>query len=157
MENGYAVAVYPEVNGMQGDVGGFELASEIKMTEWWKLKAWYAFSKSSLSLYPGVTDIGVRNFLANSFPRQSAYMRSSFDLPHGFELDLTLRYTDSFDHEQVPSNTGVDINFSKTIKQWQFSVVGQNLLRSHHFESAGTGIGLTQVERTVYGKVTYRF
>jgi hypothetical protein len=46
---------------------------------------------------------------------------------------------------------------SKTIKQWQISLVGQNLLRSHHFESSGTGIGLTQVERSYYLKATYRF
>jgi iron complex outermembrane receptor protein len=157
MENGYAVALFPAANGMQADVEGFELSSDIKFEEWWKLKTWYTFAKSGISTYPDITDIGVRDFLENSFPRQSAYMRSSFDLPYAFEFDLTLRYTDSFDHGSVPSNTGVDVNLAKTINQWQISLVGQNLLRSHHFESEGTGIGLTQVERSYYVKATYKF
>jgi iron complex outermembrane receptor protein len=156
MENGYAVAIYPAVNGLQGDVEGFELSSDIKLEEWWNLKAWYAFSKSGLSAYPGIADIGVRNFLENSFPRQNAYMRSSFDLPYAFELDCTLHYTDSFDHEQVPSNTELDINLTKTIRQWQISLVGQNLLRSHHYESLA-GQGVTQVARSGYIKATYKF
>jgi hypothetical protein len=105
----------------------------------------------------GVADIGVENFLENSFPRHNAYVRSSFDLPHGFEFDATMRYTDSFMHGSVPSNTEIDLNLTKTINEWQIAIIGQNLVRNHHLETFGSGIGLAQVERGGYVKVTRRF
>jgi hypothetical protein len=112
----------------------------------------------NVSTDPGLTDLGVEGYLENAVPRHNAYVRSSFDLPGGFELDTTLRYMDSFQGGHIPSNTELDINIGKTIRGWQVAVVGQNLLRSHHKESyAGVSTATTQIQRGGYLKVTRRF
>jgi iron complex outermembrane recepter protein len=157
LDRGFSVSTYPAANGLSGDIQGIELAGDIKITDWWKVKSSYTFAKSSLRTSPDVADIGLETALENSFPRHRAYMRSSFDLPSDVKFDATVRFTDSFQRHTVPSYTELDLTLTKVIKEWELSIVGQNLLRSHHLESAGSGIGLTHVERGGYIRATRKF
>jgi iron complex outermembrane receptor protein len=153
--NGFSVRTFPFVNGMEGVVHGVELSGDVILQEWWKVKAYYALSKMSLGTNPNLPNLGVERLLEGGAPVQSAYLRSSFDLPYAIEFDSTLRYTDSYNHGAVPSLTELDLNVSKLIKGWQVALVGQNLLRNHHKES-NTSLA-TQVERAGYMKVTRKF
>lgn len=158
-ENGFPVQQFNYVNGMEAESYGLELAGDIKLREWWRLKGAYTFSKMNVMANSDVPDIGIEEFLQNAVPRHNAYVRSSFDLPHGFDLDVTLRYMDSFQNGSIPSNTQMDINLIKTFnKEWELAFIGQNLFRDHHRESfGGVSTTTTQIERSAYVKVTHKF
>jgi iron complex outermembrane receptor protein len=157
IENGFPVLPYSYANGLGGEIYGIEVASDIRLTEWWKLKGSYTFNKSNISTDDDIANLGIEGFLETSVPRHNAYIRSSFDFSHGWALDTTLRYMDSFSNG-IASNTEVDINLSKVIKEWRLSVVGQNLLRGHHRESnAAFSSATTQIERGGYIKAERKF
>ncbi len=158
-ENGFPLTPYLAANGLEGETYGIELSSDITLQEWWKIKGAYTFTTLNIMKSQDIVDtIGVEDFLENAVPRNSAYIRSSFDLPYGFELDTTFRYADSFAHHRIPSNTQMDISIGKTIQEWEIGIVGQNLLRDHHRQSyAGLSTATTQVERSVYVKAIRRF
>lgn len=154
-EGGLTFLNYPTVNGLSGDVQGAELAGEIQVREWWKVKTSYTLTKMFLHTDDDIADVGLENTLEHAVPRHILYLRSSFDLPHNFELDAIVRCTDSYTNGRVPSNTDMDISLTKKIHSWEISLVGQNLFRSHRKESVlGTS---TQIQRAGYAKVTRRF
>lgn len=156
--DGDYIYLYQTVNGQEGDAYGIELSSEWKVTDWWKIKTAYTYTQLTIADDPGIDATGFQTLLEDAVPRHNIYVRSSFDLSHGYELDATARYSDQFQGGEVPSNTEVDINLEKTINQWQIAIVGENLLKPHHLESAiGTISPVTQVPRSAYVKVTYKF
>lgn len=158
IENGFPVVPFNYVNGLTGEIYGVEVAADLQLRQWWKLKAAYTYSKSNITPDPGVHDIIVEHLLENSVAPHIFFLRSSFDLPYGYSLDATLRYMDSFQNGNIPSNTEMDINIGKTIKNWRWSIVGENLFRDHHKESyAGISSATTQVPRSVYMKVSRKF
>ncbi len=153
--NGISVPTYPTVNGMQGQVHGVSISGDIAVKSWWKIKTYYSLAKMTLHTEPDIVNLHIDNQLESALPTQTAYLRSSFTLPRGFELDTTVRYTDSYNNNAVPSATELDIVVGKTIMDWRVSVVGQNLIHDHHKESS-TALA-TEVERAGYVKLTREF
>jgi iron complex outermembrane receptor protein len=154
-DQGFTVLTFPTVNGIEGEAHGAELAGDIRITDWWKMKGSYSFFKMDLRMNDTITDFGLERSLENSVPRHLSYIRSSFDLPHRVEFDVTVRYSDSLKRGNIPTYTEMDLNLSKDFSGWRVSLVGQNLVESHHKES--TGAFNTQVERGGYVKVTREF
>jgi iron complex outermembrane receptor protein len=152
------VNTFQYLNGLEGVAYGLEFSGTVRIEEWWKVKGSYTFTKLYTSPNLGVNDIGLEPFLENAVPPHTFYIRSSFDLPHGYELDTTLRYMDSFQNGLISSNTQMDINLAKTFKDWRWSIVGQNLLAPRHLESiAAVSSATTQIERSVYVKAERKF
>ncbi len=154
-DRGQSVFLIPTVNGIDGDVHGIELSSDVKLQEWWKIKGSYTFSKMNLGTHTDISNLGLETALEESLPRHIAYFRSSFDLPQQFQLDSTIRYSDSITNGRVPSSTQLDLNLTKTLHQWEIAIVGQNLLRPHYRESVLSSS--TQIDRSFLAKVTRRF
>ncbi|MGA1864162.1 MAG: TonB-dependent receptor plug domain-containing protein, partial [bacterium] len=99
-----------------------------------------------------------------SSPKNQFVIHSSIDLYRNLELDLELRYVDSLMGSYVPSYTELDARLGwKPRKDLELSIVGRNLLHDHHFEFPSQGFlpfsegGDTEVERSVYGKITCQF
>lgn len=155
-EGGFLVARIPTANAMKGEVHGVEFSTDVKITDWWKMKGYYSFIKQCLQMEKGFRDMGLPAALNEAVPAHSYYVRSSFDLPHGFELDATFRYTSRFYFGRVPSVAELDIHLGKKIKGWEVAFVGQNLIEAHHKETVLGGTQ-TQVERGYYLKLTRRF
>lgn len=98
-----------------------------------------------------------------SSPNHQFVIHSSIDLYRNLELDLELRYVDKLGI-YVPSYTELDARLGwKPRKNLELSIVGRNLLHDHHpeFMSHGflpfSGGEDTEVERSVYGKITCLF
>ncbi len=71
-----------------------------------------------------------------------------------------VRYVDRLPTLQISSYVGLDVRLAwKPIPNLELAVVGQNLLDSQHPEFRPSFISTQQVEiqRGVYGKVTWRF
>jgi iron complex outermembrane recepter protein len=153
-DRGFPVLSLPVRNALTAEAHGIEATSDMKLTDWWKVKGSYSIAR--LDVHKGVSDvidIGLEPFLENGFARQNAYVQNAFDLPQGFELTASMYYADSF--STVKSLTQMDVNLTKIIKDWEISLVGQNLLKSHHLET--NQAGATQVERGGYVKVKREF
>jgi len=82
------------------------------------------------------------------------------DLPWHLELDVAGRYVDSIRGPNIPSYFSLDVRLGwRPNPHLELSVVGQNLLDDRHpeFNSTIVNIQNTQVQRGVYGKITWRF
>ncbi|HEV2692588.1 MAG TPA: TonB-dependent receptor [Verrucomicrobiae bacterium] len=150
-------------NNLQGDTWGLELSVEHQVLDWWRLHGGYDLLNESIRVKGGQTDLDhALNETAD--PQNQVFLRSSMDLPGHMSFDLGLRWIDSIRNNNG-SNTGTVPNYFELdsrlawqpTKQLEFSIVGENLLHDHHAESGFAGPAQEQIQRSVYGKVSWRF
>ena len=81
------------------------------------------------------------------------------DLPHQFEWDQTVGYVSALSTGDIPAHTRLDTRFGwRRGESFELSVVGQNLLQPRHSEFPDVfELHHTLVERSVFGKITWRF
>jgi len=149
-------------NELKGEIYGVELATVWQAADWWRWDLAYSYLE---------TDMDTRNAqdkAQNSDgPQHQVSLRSAINLSSDLDLDIWLRYVD--DVKTVSGNTMslVDINdyltFDVRLAWWphkdvECSVVGQNLLDDKHPEFVQESFTLpTEIERSVYGKLTWHF
>jgi iron complex outermembrane recepter protein len=156
-----STAMFTIGNGMEGESYGFEVASTFQPTDWWRLRANYSFVKLQLHLDPGVLDpFGLERAEGDS-PVHQVGIRSMMDLPHHLELDGGMRYVDRLSNplRNVPSYVVGDIRLGyRPNDNWEFSITGQNLFAKHkEFAPSYIQTQTTQVEASVFAKVTFRY
>lgn len=149
-------------NGLTGEAYGAELAANYQLTSWWRWQAGYTYLQKYIRLKPGSMDFNQARG-EGSDPEQQFSVRSSMDLPGNVTLDGTLRYVDILHNiangvrGAVPSYVELDVRLSWTpVKNLELSVVGQNLLDRQHPEF-GFPTSRHEIERGVFGKVTWRY
>ncbi len=138
-------------NTMRGESFGAELSAQWRVTDNWRLMASYSWEHTSL--HP------VNNPAQGDGPENQAQLRSYLDLPFHLELNNALYYVDELADQGVPSYVRLDAGIIwRPCKSWSFGVFGQNLLQDHHaeFDSQRSPI-VSEVPRTIYGKVTWVF
>lgn len=94
-------------------------------------------------------------------PKHTAELAGAFELGPGLELDAILRYVDELPGidvpgftRDIPACTVLDLGLGWHARRGlELALVGQNLLDAHHPERSLAA----EVERGVYGKVTWRF
>ncbi len=80
------------------------------------------------------------------------------DLPRRTSLDLILRHVGALPQPFVPSYTELDVQFGwRPTESVEISLVGQNLLDRQHLEFGSASAATAEIERSFYGKVTWRF
>ena len=82
------------------------------------------------------------------------------DLVKNIELDLWVRYVDNLPAQDIDSYTTLDVRIGwKPYKSLELSIVGRNLLDSQHPEFKGEILAnpFTEIERSIYGKITWRY
>ena len=85
-------------------------------------------------------------------------VHSSWDLPRRFEIDAIVRYVSRLPNPSVPSYLELDLRLGwRAMKDLEFDVVGRNLLDRSHPEFGANSPLRREVERSVYGRVTWRF
>ncbi|MDD2499573.1 MAG: TonB-dependent receptor [Geobacter sp.] len=153
-------------NSMHGHTYGAELSATWKVQEWWHLQATYSYLCAIMYLDRGNSDPLAqinRSDATSGSPRHQGSIRSGFDLGKQVELDLWLRAVDRVDYidqVSIPGYLTMDIRLAwKPLKKLELSVVGQNLFQNHHPEYIPEFINTTasEVPRSVYGKLTWRF
>jgi iron complex outermembrane receptor protein len=150
-------------NNLEGETYGVELTANYQMLDWWRLHAGYDFLKEHLRVKPGQVDFSnALNEVAD--PQQQFSLRSSMDLPHALEFDANLRWVDTLHNNNgptpgtVPSYAELDVRVGwRPTQAVELSVVGQNLLDRQHPEYGFPSPTRIESERSVYGKVTWRF
>jgi iron complex outermembrane receptor protein len=151
-------------NNLEGHSYGVELSTSYQMFPWWRLRGGYTLVKTDLRVKSGQTDFNnALNETAD--PEHQFSVRTSMDLTKKVELDLRLRWVDSFvfnnvgTPDTVPSYFELDVRLAwYPTENLELSIVGQNLLNDQHLEYViASPNPRTEVERGIYGKVAYRW
>lgn len=140
-------------NNMKGYSYGFELAADWRVTNWWRIRGEYSYLNIDMRLNKESTDTDTETELEGEDPRNQFSLRSSLDIGRSLELDLWLRYVDNLPSEDIESYTAFDAQLIwKPYKNFEFSIVGQNLIDHYHHEFSSV-----EVERGGYCKINWRF
>ncbi|MCI0537648.1 MAG: TonB-dependent receptor [Verrucomicrobiales bacterium] len=141
-------------NAGRAETYGLELGAEYQAQDWWRLRGGYnVFNYRKQE----------RTSLSNAAsPRHQLFFRSSMDLPGQVEFDVWGRYRSSIAVYDLDSYVDVDVRLGwKPHKSLEIAVVGQNLAHTRRREFGFTpGIidtPVSQVQRSVYGQLTWRF
>lgn len=159
-DNTFSYIIVPLVadNKAHGGVWGTEVALNWQAAEHWRLNGSFSLLRMHLINDPGGNDTSVPLISGNS-PQHQWQLHSYLDLPHNVNLDTALYYVGDLAAQGMPSYTRLDIRLGwKLYKDLELSLAGQNLMDNQHPEfSASSGQLSSEVPRTVYGKVTWRF
>jgi len=144
-------------NQLDADTWGFELRMSAQATSWWRLYMGYAYFNKHLRLDPASQD-PTGGKAEGDDPRSRFILRSQMDLPRGLELDGALRCVARLPSPVVPAYTELDLRLGwHATNALELSLVGQNLLHARHPEFGAPSPVRQEVQRNVYGKVTWRF
>jgi iron complex outermembrane receptor protein len=145
------------LNELRAKTYGAELSLLWQATDWWRLRGGYTLFKKRIR-FGDSQDISNGRGEGND-PHHQFLVQSMINLPWNFEFDSVLRYVDNLNQRGplVPSYTSLDLRLGwRATPNWEFSIVGQNLLDKRHPEF-GAPAGRQEIPRSVYGKVTWKF
>jgi len=154
----HLVIPYTSDNKMEGETYGVELAANWQALDWWRLQAAYTYLQIQLHL-AGDSECILAEKIEGESPHKISF-RSFMELFRDLEFDLWVRYVDNLPSQDIGSYIALDARLSwRLFNDLELSVVGQNLLDSDHpeFLSDMLATPLTEVERSVYGKITWSF
>jgi iron complex outermembrane receptor protein len=144
-------------NGVKGKTYGVELSVTTQLTNWWNIKGGYTFLQKDLSVKEGSNDSNKGSAESND-PENQLVIQSRVKLPARFELGTILRYVDHLPKPFVPHYFGLDIRIGWKFNQsLELNVVGQNLLDKQHPEFIPASPSAREIQRSIYGKLTYSF
>jgi len=150
-------------NDMHGHAFGGELAIELTPLEWWRLQAAYSMEILTMFLDGTSTDTVNKGNAQGDTPRHQFSLRSGVDIGRHVTLDLWLRGVDrlaSIDGISIPGYVTLDARLAwKPAQCLELSLVGQNLLSSHHAEFIPEYVNTrpSEIVRSLYGKITWKF
>ncbi len=146
-------------NNLSGITYGIEATLDWRLKPWWSMKFNYAFLEMDLRLDAASVDL-ISAGIDDSSPEQQASIINHFDLPRNTELDVIFRYVDELPSLGVDDYLTLDVRLGwRPTDDLEFSIVGHDLLDTAHgeFESMFVGTLPTDVQRGVYGKLTWKF
>jgi len=145
-------------NGLKATSTGGEIAGEYRPKNFWRLRAWYSFLELHVEPAPGSQDIGSAPAIQGSSPRNEALLQTGFDLPKSVSLDLYARYFGRLPGLSIPAYWTGDTTLGYNLtKQVRLTLVGQNLFQPRHFEFSYDPGGPVGIERSLFGKMTFRW
>ncbi|GAB6043159.1 TonB-dependent receptor plug domain-containing protein [Endothiovibrio diazotrophicus] len=156
-------------NGMRGESYGLELSTRWQATPRWRLSAGYAWLRENMHLDPGSVDTVAEMAGEGSAPEQQLTLRSHLDLADRWEFDALLALVDRLDAVTAVSAAGrdaasmdgyarLDLRLGwRPRKGLELSLGGQNLLDDRHPEFSSLDVLPSEVPRSIFGKVTWRF
>ena len=150
-------------NNLEGETHGLEMSFTYQAASWWRLQGGYNLLNEDLRVQPGGYDFNnALNETAD--PRHQLSLRSSTDLPHHWQLDVAWRWVDELKINNagvptsVPSYSELDVSLAwHPTPALELSITGRNLLHDHHAEYGIPRPSREEIDRSVYGKVTWRY
>ncbi len=145
-------------NKMDGHSYGVELVATWNLTNRWKITANYSYLQ--IQLHADSSTMPSDNEDAEgASPHNQFHLKSCIDLPHSFEFDQSIYYVDNLTTLNVPNYVRMDLRLAwRPKKNIEVSICGQNLLENRHQEFTDyQGIPKTEIERSVYGKLVWKF
>ncbi|HUL09996.1 MAG TPA: TonB-dependent receptor [Candidatus Acidoferrum sp.] len=138
---------------------GVEVGADIRPAPWWQIHPAYTFLMMDLDRDAGSADPLIEQTDGRN-PRHQVSVRSQFNLADDWDFDIWGRYVSSLPERGVDSYFTFDARLAwRPTDGVELSIVGQNLMAGHHLESTPELVDTTptEVERSVYGKITVTF
>lgn len=146
-------------NLMKGETYGLEAAVNLDITNRWKLRGSYSFLR--VQLHHDLTSVDTVSEAAEGYnPRHQFQIHSYLNLWRNFDSDTALYRVSRLPSQQIPGYTRIDSRIGWHAREnLEVSAGVQNLLDNRHAEFVGIDISVvpSQVRRSVYGKMTFRF
>jgi iron complex outermembrane recepter protein len=144
-------------NGLLGTTKGFEIAPEWRLSPVWQLKGSYSMLQMDIEKSPGSLDVGTAPGIVGSSPKHQISVQTDFDLSRTLTLNFTFRYVSALPAQLVrPYSTGDARIAWQMSRQFELSLVGQNLFQPWHYEDGGDPGPLVGIMRSGYVKLTWR-
>lgn len=152
--------IQPSAQGFSSHVYGFEVFGEWRVLNRLRFIPSYSYLRTKNHDVVDQHDPSEHDLESGEDPIHQFTFRSQFDVTHNIELDAFFRYIDKLPGLEIASYKTLDLRLAwKPVSNVEVSLVGQNLLQSHHQEFATELIRTmpVQIQRGVFGKVTWRF
>ena len=150
-------------NNLEGHTWGVELSGNYQVLENWSLHAGYDLLEENIGVKPGQFDLS-KGLNETADPKNQFSIRSALNLPWRVNLDAALRWVDALRINSgstagtVPSYFEADTRLAwQATRGLELSVAGQNLLHAHHLEYGFPSPTTVQIQRSVYGKIAWRY
>ncbi len=144
-------------NNLEVNTIGMELASDVQVFDWWLIRGAYTYINMTVE---GPINTAL-NTTSRGSPHHQGSLRSLLSLPYKIEFDSWLRISDNIPAPNIAGYIELDLRLGwKPWPNLDLSLVGQNLLDNHHTEAAPSLFLATQpteVQRSVYGKLTWSY
>ena len=150
-------------NQLESTVRGVETEVNILPLSWWRIKMAYSYLDID-------EDVPSSSFVFSKAkqdnPKHQFNVESFFELPMDFEFDVAVYYVDGLpgvvptgETDNVEQYVRLDLRLGYKPTDWaEFSLVGQNLTDTRHYEGNDFTLGQsTQVPRSGYAKVTLTY
>lgn len=142
---------------------GAELSLNWQTMNWWRNYLSYSFFNLDSRPYANSTPIFYdANKHEKSAPEHQVSLRTNFNVTKDVDFDVWWRYTDSIIANKRPINDyfNTDVRVAwRPVKSVEFSLIGQNLIQTHHLEYQGDFLmpNPTYVPRGIYAKFNWQF
>jgi iron complex outermembrane receptor protein len=146
-------------SNITGETHGLELSTTLKSSNFWSLRTGYTFFEIHLRANRFSHDFSTAKSDEGSAPHHQFQARLELNLPHKLEFDTAVYYVGSLPGLEIPHYTRLDARLGWRPKgPLEISIGLQNLLDPRHFEFvSGDLINATQIGRSAYAKLTWRF
>ncbi len=146
-------------NGLRGRTHGAEVLLTWRPVSVWHLQASWATIDYDLTLAPGSRDVTSLAGIPGSTPRHEFKLFSRLDLSETWSLDAFAWHHTAMHAIDVPAYTGVNVRLGwRPRPDWEFQLIGQDLLDARHPEFPPTYLGgVTQeVPRSVRLEISWK-
>jgi iron complex outermembrane receptor protein len=144
-------------NSLTVDTIGVEVAADLQLQDWWRLRGAYSYINMDVD---GPINSSL-NPTGGNTPHHQGSLRSLMTLPFQVEFDSWIRVADNLPASNIAGYVELDLRLGwKPIPNIDLSLVGQNLLDNHHPETSRSPLLATQpteVQRSIYGRITWRY
>ncbi|HLG30965.1 MAG TPA: TonB-dependent receptor, partial [Candidatus Brocadiales bacterium] len=152
-------------NLMDGETYGIELAADWQARRYWRLSSSYTWLKMNLHLDSASNDRVPEDRdddVEGDSPEHQFQIHSYLNLPHNLEQDTALYYVSRLHSEEdISSYTRLDVRLGWHPRDdLELSLSVQNLLEKQNQENtggAGSFFGSSEVPRSIYAKITWKF
>jgi iron complex outermembrane receptor protein len=148
----------PFINLIGGTTDGFEIAPDWRPSPWWALKGAYSLMTMNLEKRPATAGDEVTiDVYEGSSPRHQAFVQSTFTLPHGIELNQSVRFAGRIRSHDIPRYTTGDARLAwRTARGLTLAITGRNLFQPHHTEFFRDEIAASGIRRSVFASLTWQ-
>lgn len=141
-------------NNMTGTSSGFETAFNWSPQQNIKFSAAYSYLHMSLTAMDP-TQEGAEDI----YPAHQGSLSVFWDINNVWSVTTTAHYVDQLEGFAIPAHTSFALNISANIQKYlRFTLIGQNLTDSSHREfGSASDLNMGEIERSIFGKLTWQF
>ncbi|MBI4008061.1 MAG: TonB-dependent receptor, partial [Planctomycetes bacterium] len=147
-----------EDNFMHGETLGIEVASNYQAMRNWRLSPSYTWLNMNMNIESKSGNTTADKNKEGSSPEHQFQIRSYLNLPYNLEQDTALYYISRLHILEVPSYTRMDVRLGwHPMDDLELSLSVLNLLDNRHKELISDSAIESEVPRSVYAKITWKW